>query len=97
MWGTYDSLQLAWGMGVRKVILEMDSLEAVTLVQRPLADISSLATVRDVRRLLRRKWKVQVVHVYRERNTIADALANYGCLSDFTVLCNYWLKFCMMI
>ncbi|KAB2020249.1 hypothetical protein ERO13_D07G052933v2 [Gossypium hirsutum] len=42
-------------------------------------DVSSLAIVRYVRRLLRRDWKIQIVNVYREGNCVTDTLTNYVC------------------
>ncbi|KAH1065154.1 hypothetical protein J1N35_030141 [Gossypium stocksii] len=63
MWRAYDGFLLAWEMGARRVILEMDSLEAVTMLQQSLVDGSNMATV---------------AHAYREGNRVANVLANYA-------------------
>ncbi|MBA0874746.1 hypothetical protein Goshw_021418 [Gossypium schwendimanii] len=78
IWGAYDGLMLAWELGSSRVILEMDSSEVVTMLKRPLDASSNCATVRDVGRLLRRSWEVQIVHAYREGNQASDALANHA-------------------
>ncbi|KAK5770251.1 hypothetical protein PVK06_046401 [Gossypium arboreum] len=78
IWGAYDGLLLAWELSSSRVILEMDSSDVVTMLKRLLDASSNSATVRDVGRLLRRSWEVQIVHAYGEGNQAPDALANYA-------------------
>ncbi|MBA0587476.1 hypothetical protein Gorai_000604 [Gossypium raimondii] len=57
IWGAYDGLWQAWELRPRKIILETDSMAAVQLLRGQLADKSSIAIVREVRRLLKMQWE----------------------------------------
>ncbi|MBA0800156.1 hypothetical protein Gohar_010608 [Gossypium harknessii] len=60
--GAYDGLWQAWELRSRKIILETDSMAAVQLLRGQLADKSSIAIVREVRRLLKMQWEVRIQH-----------------------------------
>ncbi|MBA0650407.1 hypothetical protein Goklo_017829 [Gossypium klotzschianum] len=62
IWGAYDGLWQAWELRPRKIILETDSMAAVQLLRGQLADKSSIAIVREVRRLLKMQWEVRIQH-----------------------------------
>ncbi|PKI70137.1 hypothetical protein CRG98_009469 [Punica granatum] len=66
-------LDMAWNLGTRKLILEVDS-EAVHCMLRSNRDHEgwNKALVKDIPSLTERRWTVIVEHVYREGNKCAD-------------------------
>lgn len=73
LWGMLIGVSLAW----KKLILESESMVAVTLVQEGVSESHHCgALVRAVREYLARPWEVKVVHTLREGNKVADHLAN---------------------
>ncbi|CAN1126018.1 Putative ribonuclease H protein At1g65750 [Linum perenne] len=72
-------LTLAWDLGAKKVILELDSLAAVLSIQEPSTwDSRHGPTLRQIQLLRSRDWQVVVQHCYREDNRVADLLAHSG-------------------
>ncbi|KAJ1433423.1 Ribonuclease H domain [Sesbania bispinosa] len=73
-------LTIAWDKGLFKVILESDSLEAIEILQLGLLDSSSphLGVVFRIKEVLSRQWNVKLLHISREINKPADALAKAG-------------------
>ncbi|CAN1233376.1 Putative ribonuclease H protein At1g65750, partial [Linum perenne] len=95
--GAVSGLQLAWERGYRKIQLQLDSQCAVQLLQGgDLEDHAHAATIIMARELLRRDWEVQILHVYRESNHVADYLANIGhsCPLGFHSLEQFDPNFC---
>ncbi|CAN1279411.1 Putative ribonuclease H protein At1g65750 [Linum perenne] len=95
--GAVSGLQLAWERGYRKIQLQLDSQCAVQLLQGDdLEDHTHAATIIMARELLRRDWEVQILHVYRERNHVADYLANMGhsCPLGFHSIEQFDSNFC---
>ncbi|CAN1751199.1 Putative ribonuclease H protein At1g65750 [Linum perenne] len=87
------SLDMAWNMGARKVHLQVDSLVAVRAITGLCSDDSRHShDIHQIQRMLERNWSVEVHHIYREKNRVADLLAhfghslNFGAHFDFT--CN---------
>ncbi|CAN1767765.1 Putative ribonuclease H protein At1g65750 [Linum perenne] len=77
--GAVSGLQLAWERGYRKIQLQLDSQCVVQLLQGDdLEDHAHAATIITARELIRRNWEVQILHVYRDSNHVADYLANVG-------------------
>ncbi|CAN1161396.1 Putative ribonuclease H protein At1g65750, partial [Linum perenne] len=72
-------LQLAWDLGVKKVILELDSQAAVHSIngQLPL-DSRHGPIIHHIQQMRDRDWQVRVLHAYRETNQVADHLAHLG-------------------
>ncbi|KAE8696959.1 hypothetical protein F3Y22_tig00110637pilonHSYRG00407 [Hibiscus syriacus] len=68
LWGIYERLELAWNFGARRIILEMDCMNIVSIFRLfiPYASPCGGATPSD--------WIVTVKHVYREGNRVMDAL-----------------------
>ena len=83
LWGVLHGLNLAWELGFRKIILEIDS-QVVTFVLNkktcPFPKIRSLLL--DYFVLLRRDWQNQIQHTYKEWNICVDWLANQSLKSD---------------
>lgn len=59
-------------MGIRKVILEFDSLLAISMIKEQATSHGANGLVRAVRRL-QLDWEVEVAQVYPEGNKVADA------------------------
>ena len=79
IWGAWQALQIAWVVGGKKVILELDNKVATQLIINGTSSINaSTSLVVDIRRMLQLEWEVKVQHVLREGNRTADALANIG-------------------
>lgn len=72
----YYGLQLTWKRNYRNVILRSDSLDAIRLI---LGGGNGNADDRELTEgckvLLTREWVVEVEHVFREGNRVADWLA----------------------
>nr|WMB96843.1 reverse transcriptase [Solanum melongena]WMB97160.1 reverse transcriptase [Solanum aethiopicum] len=84
LYAIYSGLSLAWSQGYRKVILESDSLVAVSKILQPLKDSDPLfSIIHACKELLHRNWSVSIVHVYREANTCADRMANLAHKGPF--------------
>uniref|UniRef100_A0A2N9H633 CCHC-type domain-containing protein n=1 Tax=Fagus sylvatica TaxID=28930 RepID=A0A2N9H633_FAGSY len=74
-----DGLVMALELNVLYLAVEMDSLVAVDLVSSNKATNVFLSpVVDDCRFLLNRFEQVSVIHIYREANSCADALAKAG-------------------
>ena len=79
LWGIVTGLSLAWSLGYRRVCLETDSQVAILLLHKPIDrshPLSSLVTL--VKGFLGRDWLCQARHVFREANSVADALASFA-------------------
>ncbi|CAN1130132.1 Putative ribonuclease H protein At1g65750 [Linum perenne] len=77
--GALEGLHRTWEAGYRKVILQMDSQAAISI----LLDNSSVnhnhgMEVIEFQELKRRSWELVIKHTYREGNRAADFLANIG-------------------
>ncbi|CAN1149044.1 Putative ribonuclease H protein At1g65750 [Linum perenne] len=79
MRGAIIGLQLAWELGQRKVVLQVDSRAAIQLLQEEGVPMHNHAMeVYDFCELLERDWEVSIRHTYREGNHAADFLAGIG-------------------
>ncbi|KAL4386195.1 hypothetical protein GQ457_09G008270 [Hibiscus cannabinus] len=75
LWAIHDALSHAWSLGFRCVELETDNLEAsriMTGVSGALVDNSLVIAIRN---LLSFNWEVEVHHIGRSANGVADSLA----------------------
>ncbi|XP_057432959.1 uncharacterized protein LOC130725784 [Lotus japonicus] len=77
LWGIFTILQLALARGIGKVIVESDSLAAVTLVNEGCERTHPYAAlVLQIREMMLKDWEVICRHTLREANQVADCLAN---------------------
>ncbi|GAU20014.1 hypothetical protein TSUD_273490 [Trifolium subterraneum] len=87
LWGILTTLQMVWDKGYRYVSLESDSAIVVSLINKgcppshPYVSIVSL-----INRLKMKDWQVQISHIYRQANQVADWIANYA-------LCTYGFQY----
>ncbi|KAH9763649.1 putative ribonuclease H protein [Citrus sinensis] len=77
LWGLYQGLILAWQMGIRLLVVEIDSLCVTQLLNRKSFN-ATLPLVNDILGLLSRDWQVSIHHVYREANFAADFMASHA-------------------
>ncbi|KAL4291469.1 hypothetical protein GQ457_14G003410 [Hibiscus cannabinus] len=78
LWAIHDGLLLAWDLGFRFVELESDCLEAVRVICSRSDVLSTSALVGAIVRLIGREWTVEVRHITRDSNGVADKLAKRG-------------------
>ncbi|CAN1186558.1 Putative ribonuclease H protein At1g65750 [Linum perenne] len=79
MRGAIEGLTRAWNAGYRKVLLQLDSQAAITLLTdaRNTRHLHALETDR-FQELQSREWELVIKHTYREGNRAADYLAGIG-------------------
>ncbi|CAN1274381.1 Putative ribonuclease H protein At1g65750 [Linum perenne] len=105
--GVIGGLTMAWDMGARRVMVQVDSQVAIALISEKGAPCHQHAgEVITIRKLLQRDWEVTISHIYREGNQTADYLADIGHglppgthsinVSDST-LCYFLRRDCMGI
>ena len=83
-------LNIAREMGVSNLIIELDALSIVLLMNNEAENIMMEPLFSDCRSLLKQIPNKRVLHIYRETNQCADALAKLGAQTDsnFVVFCN---------
>ncbi|CAN1788686.1 Cytochrome c-type biogenesis protein CcmE homolog, mitochondrial [Linum perenne] len=75
--GAIEGLSRTWDAGFRKVVLQVDSKTAISLMTsgKETTHHHGLESIK-LHDLLNRDWTVKVLHTYREGNHAADFLAN---------------------
>ena len=81
LWALRDGLLLAKEMGLNNLIIEMDALSVVLLMNNNTVNLLMEPLLTDCRNLLSEIPNKQIVHIYREANQCADALAKLGASS----------------
>lgn len=77
MWSIWKGLDLAWNRGCRRVALESDSKEALSLIRRRDQKNHPLeALIQKIREILRRDWEVKLEHGLREGNMVTNHLVS---------------------
>ncbi|KAE8680158.1 hypothetical protein F3Y22_tig00111392pilonHSYRG00374 [Hibiscus syriacus] len=80
LWGAFVGLTFAWNAGFRQVILELDSMEALRILK---SDYNGTHSLRwHINELRRRNSCVQIQHVLRNGNKVADVLAKGASLAN---------------
>ena len=83
LWAIYVGLLMTWDRGFRKVILESDSRVVVGLIKGESERVdNNFNLIMQIKSMLGRDWEVEIFHVYREANCVADWLANFGLTRD---------------
>ncbi|KAH1073126.1 hypothetical protein J1N35_025454 [Gossypium stocksii] len=75
LWGALEGLQLAWGLGLKRVILKMDSTEVIQVIQANVVGQHFSAVIQDIKNLLQFSWIVKVTHTFRKGNIVTNGLA----------------------
>ncbi|XP_061375671.1 uncharacterized protein LOC133317799 [Gastrolobium bilobum] len=79
LWGILIGLDWAWGYGSKQIMIESDSLVAVHLVKEGCVKSHPChEMVYRIRAMMDKDWKVEIDHVFRESNQVADWLASSG-------------------
>ena len=81
LWALRDGLLIAKEMGINNLIIELDALSVVLLMNNNTANLLIEPLLTDCRNLVREIPNKQIVHIYREANQCADALAKLGASS----------------
>ncbi|KAK5832914.1 hypothetical protein PVK06_016722 [Gossypium arboreum] len=61
-------------MGIRKVIFEVNNLDAIQMLHNSMLDVHRYTVARDVKQLSQNQWEVNIQHVNKEVNRVADTL-----------------------
>ncbi|KAK8998462.1 hypothetical protein V6N11_083851 [Hibiscus sabdariffa] len=81
---------LALFVDIRKLVVEVDSLDAIRVIRQALEGQSSPTLVFYIIELLNRSWSVKLQHVPREANRLADGMAKLASTEDF--MCRHFLS-----
>ncbi|XP_016178547.1 uncharacterized protein LOC107621000 [Arachis ipaensis] len=76
--GVFHGLEMAWDLGMRRMIVEMDFKEGVEFITRRKEDEERCCynpLIQEIRRIKNRPWELQFRHTCREANRVADSLA----------------------
>ncbi|CAN1188631.1 Putative ribonuclease H protein At1g65750, partial [Linum perenne] len=84
--GAIIGMERAWNLGIRGLIVQLDSLCVVQLLAAGGdLDHQHSIIVSRYNSLLHRDWRLKVTHIFREGNGLADSLASRGFAMDFGV------------
>lgn len=76
-------LEIAWSRGITKLIIEWDSELVIDCITKESIKMdANYILIVKARELLKRDWEVVVQHAFREANSVADCLANFGLSKD---------------
>ncbi|KAG6400396.1 hypothetical protein SASPL_137226 [Salvia splendens] len=78
LWAIYDCFKFAWEYNLRNVVVECDNITAVLMVNSRRNEGCNYSIVRHILALIDKHWYVEVKHVYREANRVADFIADWG-------------------
>ncbi|KAL9436228.1 hypothetical protein AB3S75_022309 [Citrus x aurantiifolia] len=77
LWGLYQGLILAWDVGIKRLLVEVDSLCVTQMIAKQVVVPNVFhALIVAVQELLSRNWQIAITHIYREANSTADFMAN---------------------
>ncbi|KAK4273715.1 hypothetical protein QN277_017054 [Acacia crassicarpa] len=76
LWGCLLGLKLAWDMGCKCLVLEVDSTDVMELLRCSASEThEDRQLIEEVKAVIARNWKVEIQHISRWGNTAADQLA----------------------
>jgi ribonuclease HI len=82
VWGLYIGLKMAVDLQLKNLLVESDSVMAVNLLNAVDISLHPLATIiGNCRNLMKLFESCMINHVYREKNSAADAMAKYSLVS----------------
>ncbi|KAK8514667.1 hypothetical protein V6N12_057564 [Hibiscus sabdariffa] len=85
LWAIYTGLKFAWESGFRHLLVQSDCRQAIDLIYSNAASSSMLSLVRDITRLRRMDWEINIIWVPRDTNRAADIMAKLADTSDFSL------------
>ncbi|KAK8630158.1 hypothetical protein V6N13_078964 [Hibiscus sabdariffa] len=86
LWGIAVGMELAWSMGCRQLIVELDSSDALRMLQQCSSEVCSYIIGSHIHQLCREDWQVVFSKVVQCNNGVADGLAKLASNSSFDVL-----------
>ncbi|KAF7815394.1 putative ribonuclease H protein At1g65750 family [Senna tora] len=79
LWSMLSALEVAWRAGFKKIVVESDCLTAVKLVNDSVQAMHPCSTIlSQIHHWVAFDWEIKFVHVHREGNFAADALATFA-------------------
>ncbi|KAK8475937.1 hypothetical protein V6N11_019920 [Hibiscus sabdariffa] len=90
LWGIYEGLLAAWSLGLTHLIVEVDNSDAINLIRQYKMGEATLALVPHIVSLINRNWSIELSHVLREGNILADCMAKFSHWDD--LLCHRFLS-----
>ncbi|KAL4295874.1 hypothetical protein GQ457_12G003750 [Hibiscus cannabinus] len=75
LWAVLDSLRHSWDLGYRCLRLETDNLEATEIINSTSSAFEDSLLLHDIKGFMSRDWRVQLRHIPRSENSVADKLA----------------------
>ena len=79
LWGMFEGLTMAWNFGVKRIIVESDSLASVQLISNDTNYNHPLfSLIQRCKHIVEAYWNCIVKHVHREGNRLIDGLAHMG-------------------
>ncbi|KAF7834749.1 ribonuclease H [Senna tora] len=79
LWGVVSGLEAARHYGLQRVIIEMDSLVAFNSIMKGVNDTQpGPSLLHQIHSLVNDDWEVSFLHIYREGNRAADAMAAFS-------------------
>ncbi|CAN1238296.1 Putative ribonuclease H protein At1g65750 [Linum grandiflorum] len=77
--GIVAGLEIAWDAGIRRLAIQTDSTCTVQILNSSdIGDHPHATLVMKFQELQQRAWRIELSHVFREANFLADAMANAG-------------------
>ncbi|KAK4257313.1 hypothetical protein QN277_006916 [Acacia crassicarpa] len=87
-WALLKGLQLAWNLGLRRVLAETDCKNLYDLLIRDCEECSLSSMVQQIKEFSQRPWDLRFILISRCQNKVADQLAKDCCLqSNFIDSC----------
>lgn len=76
LWAILIGLKIAWDAGVRKIVVESDSAEAISLTEVTNYSIHpDCHIIMEIQSMIHRAWEIRICQISRDANVAADHLA----------------------
>ncbi|XP_061358638.1 uncharacterized protein LOC133302833 [Gastrolobium bilobum] len=87
LWGVILGLEWAWVQGYQQLIIEVDSMDAYNVILQGCVEAHPCHMLMlRIKEMMGRSWQVNVLHVYRECNRVADWLARHAHRLDWNTI-----------
>lgn len=72
LWGVLKDMEVAWNIGIRKIIIESDSTSVINFLRQGKVTTSSNKFFKRIFYWQKKEWEVTYSHVLREGNACTD-------------------------
>ena len=86
LWAIWRGLVLSFGLGIKAIWVESDSMSVVKTVNRKQFCPKAVGYLKQIWKLLKKFDKYQISHTWRQTNRAADHLAKMDLLANDVVL-----------